>query len=104
MQQQLKSPNSIAAAIIEQFKNDTNNNVVEKPAQEQQSKKSKKAETVLKSTTLTDSMILIDNEAGKSSTRTDSNPSSSESLQDLDVGDGWATITSKKKRTVRREA
>merc|ERR1712127_687366 len=76
----------------------------QKPSQEQQSKKSKKAETVLKSTTLTDSMILIDNEAGKSSTRTDSNPSSSESLQDLDVGDGWATITSKKKRTVRREA
>lgn len=114
---QLTAPNSIAASIIEQFKNDNNNDnnnniVSEKPKpdtakkSESKSGKTKSANSdILKTTNLTESMILIDNDSttGKSSTRTDSNPSSSESLQDLDVGEGWATITSKKKRTVRRE-
>jgi len=113
---QLTSPNSIAAAIIEQFKNDNNNNTIvnEKVVIEKVSPEvvvAKKVVTpaakagksqILKTTNLTESMVLIESD-GKSNSRTDSNPSSSESLQDLDVGDGWATITSKKKRTVRRE-
>lgn len=129
MNAQLKAPNSIAAAIIEQYKNDNNNNIIESKKVEEatvtvttsstkrmettnsnnnNSKKTTKSNNqILKTTNLTESMILIDNDTNSSgkanSTRTDSNPSSSESLQDLDVGDGWATITSKKKRTVRRE-
>ncbi len=70
-------------------------------------KKTKSNIASLKQTNLSGSMVLIDSDLSKSnSTKTDSNhQSSSESLQDLDVdGDeGWATITSKKKRTVRRE-
>lgn len=111
--------NPVAAAIIEQFKNDSNNNLIQaKPATpapvvvsetktKSNNKKStdKVVEQVLKSTNLTESMILIDTTESKTgSSRTNSQPSSSESLQDLDVGEGWATITSKKKRTVRREA
>lgn len=116
---QSTSPNSVAASIIQQFQNDRNNNLVEKAKptvtsttevkkskETKKSKSSSNSETILKSTNLTESMILIDSIAsnGKTGSRTDSNPSSSESLQDLDVGDGWATITSKKKRTVRRDA
>lgn len=107
MNAQLLSSNPVAASIIEQFKNDSNNNVVQESKQtESNSKQSNRNKNVLKTTNLTESMILIDNDTGNKSgsNRTDSNPSSSESLQDLDVGDGWATITSKKKRTVRREA
>jgi len=122
---QLTTPNSIAAAIIEQFKSeqksDSNNNVVtdqvvtkkvesevkkvaqdvkkvvqevKKAAQDvkkvvQEVKKIDKVtkSQVLKTTNLTESMVLVDSD-GKSNSRTDSNPSSSESLQDLDVGEG----------------
>lgn len=114
--------NPVAAAIIEQFKNDSNNNLIQtiksttsavvvdseaktKTKKDKSQANSKVVEQVLKSTNLTESMILIDTTEPKSgSSRTNSQPSSSESLQDLDVGEGWATITSKKKRTVRREA
>ncbi len=106
---QLTSPNSVAAAIIEQFKNSSKNNnivtenvevkkvsteaVVKKVVEEVKKtvpavKVNKAAKSqILKTTNLTESMVLIESD-GKSNSRTDSNPSSSESLQDLDVGDG----------------
>lgn len=93
--------NPVAAAIIEQFKNDSNNNLIQaKPAAvvsetETKTKSNNKKSTdrvvdqVLKSTNLTESMILIDTAESKAgSSRTNSQPSSSESLHDVDVGEG----------------
>lgn len=107
----VSTPDAIAAAIIDSFKNDNNNNLINKTNRKstgnsdtgaQQSvvnTKKTKTSTVnmsnLKQTNLSDSMILIDSTtsnlddnntiSAKNSSRTDSNQSSSESLQDLDV-------------------
>lgn len=110
------APTKSAAAKADSLPNDKNNNVISEESKlgknKQQVKTDKKpaaaaASTTdkLKQTSLTESMIIIDPDFASKSNRTESNQSSSESLQDLDVDgdDGWATITSKKKRTVRRE-
>lgn len=91
--------NPVAAAIIEQFKNDSNNNLIQAKSaavvvSDAKTKGPKKSadevvEQVLKSTNLTESMILIDTAESKTgSSRTNSQPSSSESLHDVDVGEG----------------